>query len=78
MTSFRYDPARQGGGRCCGFLRRVAAAGAAFSVPSILTKPLSGDSAPNNRVHVAQIGSSSFGSGYRRVECQEMQTAGDT
>ena len=38
------------------FLKRVAAAGAAFSVPSILTKPVFGADAPSNRVNVGQIG----------------------
>jgi len=38
------------------FLKRVAASGAAFSVPSILTIPLLGADAPSNRVNVGQIG----------------------
>ncbi len=64
MTSFRYESTRQGGASRRDFLRHVAAAGAAFSVPSILTKPLFGVSAPSNRVNVAQIGCGSLGSGY--------------
>ena len=46
------------------FLKRAAAAGAAFSVPSILTRPLFGADAPSNRVNVGQIGCGNIGSNY--------------
>ena len=46
------------------FLKRVAAAGAAFSVPSILTRPVFGADAPSNRVSVGQIGCGNIGSDY--------------
>jgi hypothetical protein len=46
------------------FLKRVAAGGAAFSVPGILTKPVFGADAPSNRVNVGQIGCGNIGSNY--------------
>ena len=46
------------------FLKRVAAAGAVFSVPGILTKPVFGADAPSNRVNVGQIGCGNIGSNY--------------
>jgi predicted dehydrogenase len=46
------------------FLKRVAAGGAAFSAPSVVTAPVFGADAPSNRVNVAQIGCGSLGSGY--------------
>jgi predicted dehydrogenase len=45
-------------------LKRIAAVGAAFSVPAILTKPVRGAAAPSNRVNVGQIGCGNIGSNY--------------
>ena len=46
------------------FLKRVAAAGAVFSVPSILTRPVFGADAPSNGVNVGLIGCGNIGSNY--------------
>jgi len=46
------------------FLKRVAAGGAAFSLPAILTRPVFGAEAPSNRINVGQIGCGNIGSNY--------------
>ncbi|MGA2255032.1 MAG: Gfo/Idh/MocA family oxidoreductase [Thermoguttaceae bacterium] len=46
------------------FLMRIAAGGAAFSLPTILTEPIFGADAPSNRVNVGQIGCGNIGSNY--------------
>ena len=46
------------------FLKRVAAGGAAFSLPAILTRPVFGADAPSNRINVGQIGCGNIGSNY--------------
>ena len=46
------------------FLKRAAVAGAALSMPSILTRPVFGADAPSNRVNVGVIGCGNIGSNY--------------
>jgi len=54
------------------FLKRAAAAGAAFSLPSILTRPVFGADAPSNRITVGVIGCGNIGSNYHIRILSEM------
>jgi predicted dehydrogenase len=54
------------------FIKTAAAAGAAFAVPNILTRPLFGAPSANGTVNVAMIGCGGIGTGYHLAHFKQM------
>ena len=50
------------------FVKRTVALGAAFAVPSVVTRPVFGAAAPSNRVNVGQIGCGGISSADDAIE----------